>query len=51
MDLYNKNDFRHTIKGREHETIVSRKGILGEEPTGGKAGNLCTTRLHSVALT
>ena len=50
MDLYNKNDFRYTIKGRGHETIVSRKGIL-EEPTGGKAGNLCTTRLHSVALT
>ena len=40
-----------TIKGRGHETIVSRKGILGEEPTGGKAGNPCTTHLHSVALT
>ena len=39
-----------TMKGREHETIVNRKGILGEEPTGGKAGYSCTTHLHTVPL-
>lgn len=40
-----------TTKGKEHETIVNRKGILGEEPTRGKAGKPCTTHLHSVPLT